>query len=308
MFNQATQTALIPTVWSARITHFLGIISAFLPHANRQWEGDAVYGATVRIPTVDRGVVVNSYDRTADLGAPEVIAASHQDLAIDQEKYFSFAMEDLDSRQSRIGGATLIDIKSQGAGIALATDVDNYCIDQHQGITDADLAYNAARADFDLDFVAEVKKQATLVGLPVSSLVAITTPEVIAKIDKGLIDKTYGDNLIAARFSQGATRDPTVNPAGFAVRVAGLNIFVSPSVKLRKKVQGQGVAAPDANTRGTISEMRIFSPLDFALVMQVNKTEIYRLEKRFATGVKGLLNYGAKVLNAGRMMKLLFND
>lgn len=298
-------SATIPDLWSARITHFLTRFSAFLPNATRAWEGDAVYGNTVKIPTIDRSVTVSNYSRTADLAAPEDIDTTTQDLNIDQEKYFRFFLEDLNARQDRIGAGQLIDSKAQGAGIAMAENVDEYVGGLLAAIGNNDFAHQVAAAAFNLNFLTEVKKQATFLNQPQSSLIAITTPEVIQKIENGVIDKTYGDVVTAANWGSGASDDPVVTGMGYALTIGGIRIYVSNSTKLRAKANN---AAVDANSRGTISRCFVYDPMDLALVMQVNKVETSRMEARFATQVKGLMNYGSKVLNAGRMQRYLFND
>ena len=297
---------LFPQLWSARITYYAQQFSAFLPNATRAWEGEAVYGNTVKIPTIERDVTLRDYSRTADLAAPEDIDASTQDLLIDQEKYFSFALEDLDATQSRIPGATLIDLKSQGAAIKIATTVDTHVAGKLIDIAAGDLLINKAAAAFDLDFIAEVKKLLTLHGLSFRNAVIVTTPEVIETIEKGIIDKTFGDALASAQFASGTADDPTAT-GGLAMIVGGMRIYVSaiPAMRLKK---GNNNFVPTLADRGNQSRTIIYAPQDLALVQQVNKVEPYRLEKRFATGIKGLTNYGAKSLNDGRIMRYTFDD
>ena len=297
---------LFPQLWSARITYFANQFSAFLPNATRAWEGEAVYGNTVKIPTIERDVTLKDYSRTADLDAPEDIDASTQDLLIDQEKYFSFALEDLDAAQSRIPGATLIDIKSQGAALKIARTVDTHVANQLLAIKAADLLLNEAAAAFNLDFITKVKKLLTLHGLSWRNAVIVTTPEVVETVEKGIIDKTYGDLLASQAFAGGTERDPS-EASGLALIVGGMRVYVSAIPEMRFQ-SGNNPPPITLAARGDRSNTFVYAPQDLALVQQVNKVEPYRLEKRFATGIKGLTNYGARALNAGRVMKLVFND
>ena len=296
---------LFPQLWSARITYFANQFSAFLPNATRAWEGEAVYGNTVKIPTIERDVTLRDYNRKADLADPEDIDASTQDLLIDQEKYFSFALEDLDATQSRIPGATLIDIKSQGAALKIAKTVDIHVAGKLIAIPANELLLNEAAAAFNLDFIAKVKKLLTLHGLSWRNAVIVTTPEVIETIEKGIIDKTYGDALASQAFAGGTERDPQ-EASGLAMIVGGMRVYVSSINEMRARSSGN--KAIDLADRGDRSLGFVYAPQDLALVQQVNKVEPYRLEKRFATGIKGLTNYGARALNHGRVMKLIFND
>ena len=294
---------LFPTLWSARITHFTEQTSAFLPNATRAWEGEAVYGNKINIPTIGRGVTVQTYSRTADLAAPEAITTSTQTLNIDQEKYFNFALEDLDARQSRISGSELIDIKAAGAGLALSADVDTYVEAQLEAATIS--AGSTTAADFDAELFAEIKRIAATKGVSWRNLVIVSTPEFVENVEKKVIDGTYGDVVLAEAFRTGAMDDPTAVPSGFAGRVLGIPLYASASLTMRADSGGTSVSASD---RGDQSQVFVYDPRDLALVQQVNRVETYRIEKRFATGVKGLLNYGAKVLNAGRMQEYLIND
>jgi len=293
---------LFPALWSARITYFATLFSAFLPNATRQWEGEATMGNTVKIPTVDIGVTINDYSRTNDLGAPEDIDASTQDLVIDQEKSFNFALEDLDSVQSRIPGATLIDMKSMGAGRAVAQTIDNYVAAQILAIDAFGLSPPAAA--FDLNFVADLDEWLTLQGLAQSPVVMIMPPELVKKIDQGIIAKTYGDAVLDRYFLEALGNDPTATPDGFSFNLKRHRVFVSNNGGLRVK---GGNPEPD-RTKTDGSVVYCYNPLDLALVWQVNRTEVYRPEKRFSTAVKGLFNYGGKVLNKGRFAKFIFND
>ena len=296
---------LFPQLWSARITYFASQFSAFLPNATRAWEGEAVYGNTVKIPTIERDVTLRDYNRKADLADPEDIDASTQDLLIDQEKYFSFALEDLDATQSRIPGATLIDIKSQGAALKIARTVDIHVASKLLAIPASELLLNEAAAAFNLDFIAKVKKLLTLHGLSWRNAVIVTTPEVVETVEKGIIDKTYGDLLASQAFAGGTERDPS-EASGLALIVGGMRVYVSSINEMRARSSGN--KAIDLTDRGDRSNTFVYAPQDLALVQQVNKVEPYRLEKRFATGIKGLTNYGARALNHGRVMKLIFND
>lgn len=298
-----TVSALFPQIWSARITYYATAFSAFMPNATRQWEGEATFGNVVKVPTVDRSVTIRDYSRTADLVLPEDIDATTQDLAIDQEKYFNFSLEDLDARQSRIPGASLIDLKSQGAGIAIANVVDQFVANRLRSITPSNLLLNAAARAFNGNFVTEIKEAATLAGLPHSGLVMIGTPELVKQIEDGIIARTYGDLLASQTFGRPVAADPA-QQNGFAMLIAGIPLFVSTNVRLRQTAAG---AVPTSG-RGTRSVLWVYNPLDLALVIQVNQTESYRAERRFSTGIKGLVNYGSRVLNEGRVMRCLIND
>ena len=92
---------------------------------------------------------------------------------------------------------------------------------------------------------------------------------------------------------------------GMAMTVLGMRVYVSNSLRLRQQANGN---APAANSRGTRSVTFVYDPMDLALVQQVRMTETYRLEKRMATGVKGLVNWGTKLTNSTRVQRYIHND
>ena len=296
---------LFPQLWSARITYFATQFSAFLPNATRAWEGEAIYGNTIKIPTVDRDVTLKTYSRTADLDAPEDIDATTQDLTIDQERYFNFALEDLDARQSRISGSQLIDMKSMGAGLKIASTIDDYMCSLLQSIKSADFLKDFGAADFDINFTADLKELLTLNNLVRAGWVIVTTPEIVKKVENGVLDGTYGDALASAQFRSGFSGDPAAATNGLAAVVNGMPFYASNNPRLRVKNDG---TAATATNRQDESYALAYNPLDVALVQQVNSVEAYRQEKRFGTGVKGLTNYGGKVLNQGRIVRFRFRD
>lgn len=295
---------LFPSLWSARITYFATQFSAFLPNATREWEGEARMGNTVKIPTVDRSVTINDYSRTADLTAPEDIDATTQDLLINQEKAFNFSLEDLDAVQSRIPGATLIDIKSQGAGLAMAANVDAYVNGLLTALDTTKILAAPAAAAFNLNFIADLDRLLTLAKLPQAGHILIMPPELVERIDDGIIAKTYGDAVLDRYFTTPLAADPAEGSNGFVFNLKRHRCFVSDSGSLRLLT---GKAEAD-RSKTNQSVVWAYNPRDLALVMQVNRTETYRPEKRFASAVKGLFNYGSKVLNAGRFVRFIFND
>lgn len=301
---------IIPEIWSARITYYTSAYSAYIPQTNREYEGDATMGNKVHVPTVDRDVTVNTYSRTANLAAPESIVPTAQELDIDQEEYFHFAYEDLDARQARIDASTIIDNKAEGAGIAISQEVDQFVCSKMNGITSGNLLKNNSAANFDLKYLNDVKLQANLINLPYQGIVVVCTPEHWKKVEDGVVDGTYGDILTAANFVNGLGNDPNEggSPMGYVGMLNGIRHYVSNRIEMRTLSSNTTPLTSNASNRGGRSIAYAFDPRDLALVVQVNKTEVYRPELRFATAVKGLINYGAKVLNEGRVQKFIFND
>ena len=305
---------LFPQLWSARITYFAEQNSAFLPNATRAWEGEAVYGNQITIPTVDRDVTMHDYSRTTDLNAPEAVHALTQTLLIDQEKYFNFAVEDLDARQSRIPGSQLIDLKSQGAGIASANEIDDHVarlLQESSDATTTEFLYRQDRGgsataktarNFTLKFLNQAHMILTQAKLPANQYVMITTPEFIRALNDDTIDGKYEGSLISRNTDSAAQPTGTgsqTQPNGLAMRLGGWPVYVSSSLRLRLNQTGSNAAAQvdvAGTERGNISKVWLYNPADLALVAQVNQVVAYRPEKRFSSAVKGLMNWGAKII------------
>lgn len=301
-----TVTATIPQIWAARVTHFLDFFSAFTPNATREWEGEARIGNTVKIPTQDRTVTLSDYSRTTDLTEPAVLTTSTQDLEINQAKTFNFALEDLDARQNAIPPSVLLDNQTSGGAEAMAKAVDGYCAGLLRAITNANLAHATAAAgvSFDLNYLADVRRVATSINQPRAALVQIMPPELVEKIDDAAIAKTYGDIVASQLIAGSVAGDPVAGMAYVGV-LGQIRTFVSNDPNLRGT--GSSNTVPTSG-RGDKSVVYVYDPRDFALVVQVSNVEAYRPERRFSTAIKGLTNYGARVLNAGRMQRYVFTD
>lgn len=290
-------TNFIPNIWSARLLHNLRLMSTFYMIASKEYEGDASMGNTVKVPRLTQAVAVKDYSRTADIDNPDVLTTTMQDIGIDQEKYFNIGIEDLDKMQIR---APLLDAAVSNAAYAMSRDVDVYTMGLLRSLNNNAFGLAPAEADFDLDFTSQVKKWALQNGQPLSMLCTVVTPGIIEKIDKGKIDGTYGDNVTQEAFNMGGG-DASDNAAGLYGHVNGLKLHVSQNTALDNNAGTPSQAADD------YYEAYVFDPRDLALIVQVNKMEAYRPERRFMDAVKGLWNYGGKVLDASRMAKFRFN-
>lgn len=297
--------ATIPLIWSARITYFLDFFSAFTPNSNRQWEGDASIGNTVKIPTIDRSVQLADYSRTEDLADPEVLNTTTQDLVINQAKAFHFLLEDLDAQQNKIPPSMLLDTKSTGGAQAVAQNIDKFVSGLIRAIPLNDFNVHPASAAFNLNYMSSLRQAATLNNQSRSNLVQIVPPEIVKKIDDAAIAKTYGD-IVASQLIAGSIAGDPVDQASYVGVIGGIRTYVSNDINL-KASNAAGAAVAD-DSRGTHSIIYVFDPRDLGLVVQTNKVEVYRPEKRFASAVKGLVSYGAKVINAGRMQRYIFSD
>ena len=121
--------------------------------------------------------------------------------------------------------------------------------------------------------------------MPNTGRTLVVPPEVYALL---LMDDRF------AKSDAVAGQNALVN--GEVGRVAGFTVYMS-----------NNVAAGTGTDNGKTPYFEITAQVESATTYaeQIIKTEAYRLEKRFADGVKGLHVYGAKVTDGSRIAKLL---
>ena len=118
-------TTFIPEVWSAKLMRALEKATVYAhPNViNRDYQGEITQaGDTVHIGTIGE-VTIKAHDRTTDIDAAETLATTDQSLLIDKEKYFNFAVNDVDAAQvaGELGGKAL-----QSAAYGLRDAADPY--------------------------------------------------------------------------------------------------------------------------------------------------------------------------------------
>lgn len=292
-------TNFFPEVWSARLTHKLTQWSAFAQATDTSYEGDvSSYGDTVRIFTLDDNVTIKNYTRNTDIADPELLNTSEQVLTIDQQKYFNFAVDDLDRVQSR---ANLIDSAVDNTTRKAGLVIDNYVAGLLNSVTESTFGLDATGSStaptFNLNFTNDLRQFAMQQALPLSRLRVITTPNVIKQIDDGMVAGTYGELGYERVFSRGgATPDPVDN-VGFVGTINGISFYVTNDTTM-------SVRSGSTSSQGEIAYA--FDSRDLAFVSQVASIEAYRPEKRFSDAVKGVYLYAGRVLNASRMSKFRF--
>jgi hypothetical protein len=118
-------TEFIPQIWSANILDAKDKVHVFGNLTNRNYEGEITGGGNqVRIPQVG-DITVNTYTRN-NFGTGLTIEspnAASLYLSIDQEKYFTVAIDDLDIKQSKV---KFMNSLSQKTAYAIADTQDQY--------------------------------------------------------------------------------------------------------------------------------------------------------------------------------------
>ena len=113
----------IPEIWSARLLKHLDEDLVFKQLVNTDYEGEIRnVGDTVRVNRIG-DIVVGSYTKDGEIGAPQQLSGEQLVLTIDQFKYFNFYVDDIDAAQQN---PKTMDDAMNRAAFALAKEVDEY--------------------------------------------------------------------------------------------------------------------------------------------------------------------------------------
>lgn len=253
-----------PTIWSKYIQHELPKFTVFTNDCDFAYEGEAKKGGRVKILGVGRPTI-KDYVQGTDIDSPEIISDTSVFLDIDQQKYFSFGIDDIDKAQSC---GILKSAFMEEAVRAIAEKKDSFVAEQigknaaytssSTSITTAD----AAKAAIDTAFVKLWDN-----GVSAKDKVTVyLTPWMYNLFKNNLTSlKTDNDNLIATGLV-GSYNDATVKMSN-NIYNDGTDDYI-----IIKTSKGYAFAE-------TIAELKAFAP-----------------EKSFSEAIKGLHCYGGKAV------------
>lgn len=256
-------SGFIPEVWAARLFARLNaaLIAAQALVVNRDYEGEiSQKGDTVHIGGIG-AVTVKPFTRNQDIDTPETLADDMQTLEITEGDYFNFQVDDVDARQAAVG---LLDGAIGQAGYDLAAAADAFLLalmasDGTPVVTSETEAYDQL-----VDMGVQLDEGET----PGNDRWAIIPSWFHGKLLKD-------ERFVAA----GDLPSSETRLNGQVGAAAGFRILKSNRVahtsSAYQAIAGHAIATSYAE--------------------QINKTEAYRPERRFADAVKGLHLYGAKV-------------
>lgn len=268
-------TNFVPDIWSARVLVNLSRNSVINAVVNRDYEGDIRKGGdSVKITSfVDPAI--GTYTAHTDITIEDVDDATRS-MLIDQQRYFAFEVDDVEKAQSVNGGAVLSNQLQRATyglknvfdawGLALMGAGASAAGPDHQI---AEATINTAAGAYD----ALVNWSVLLddADIPEEDRFAVVTPAFHGLLLKDSRFVASGDDPAAA-----------VRAGGRVGEAAGLSIHKSNNL-------------PDGPGAGAGKLMIVGSKIATTVADQIVSTEAFRLEKRFADGVKGLHVYGGKV-------------
>lgn len=260
-----------PTLWSATLLDSLknSLVFGAPGVANRNYEGEIRRaGTSVKITNIS-DPTVGTYTKDTDLTIQALTDATTS-LTIDQQKYFAFEVDDLDKVQAAGG---ILDQAAVQAAYALRNVAD--------GVIATELKANAlagnklgatavSSSDLAFTLLTNFWVKLTTNNVPVDGRWAVVTPLLYAKF--------LGDARFINAQASGSTE---ALRNGFVGRALGMDIFVSNNCSA-------GAAAGFMAYAG--------HAMGIAYADQIVETEAFRMERRFADGIKGLHVYGTKVI------------
>lgn len=266
-------TNFIPEVWAAQLQSSLkkNLVFAGPGVTNRNYEGDiAAFGDTVRIVSISRPTIA-TYTPGSTTITPETLTDAQRALTIDQSKYFSFEVDDVDLRQARSGGA-LMDEAAMEAAYGLADTADQYVAGLYSGV-DSGNAISTRTVDTAAKAVTglvDLKVKLDQANVPQQGRYVVVTPWY-----HGLL--LQSDNFVRADAIGSA--NGLLN--GVVGRAYGMDVYVSNNcVSLGSNDYIIQAGHPTAIT----------------FAEQINSVEAYRPQDAFSDAIKGLHLYGAKLV------------
>jgi hypothetical protein len=266
-------TNFVPDIWSARILSNLSKSHVAGAICNRDYEGDTTSGDSVKITSIV-DPTITAYTG-ADMTAEDIDDATRS-LLLDQKQSFNFFLDDVERAQSVNGGSVLQEAIDR-ASYGLANVLDAYVLNA--------LATDASASNPDHKVAeATISTSAGAYDALVDWGVLLDTADV-PQFDRWAVvtPAFYGKILKDSRFvGAGDAASAEIRANGYVGSAAGFRIYKSNNLPA-----GPGAGAGTAMLAGSRSAC--------TLAEQVRSVEAYRVEKKFADGVKGLHVYGAKV-------------
>lgn len=264
----------IPTVWSALILQTLAKSLVFgQPQiVNRDYEGEIKEkGNSVKINAIG-DVTIKDYNRNEDIEDPEDLNDAGQMLNITEEKYFNFAVDDVDKAQANTNVMTEA---MDRAGFGLRDVADQFIAAHHVQVPTANLLGSdsvpivptAANA---YDYLVDLGVLLDEANVPADGRF-VTVPAWF----HGLLLKD--DRFVGA----GTTMTDAVLRNGMVGQAAGMSVLKTNNTP---------------NASGTKYKVIAGHRIACSYAEQIVKVEAYRKEKGFSDGIKGLHVYGAKLI------------
>lgn len=266
----------IPEYWTPKILVALRKKAVAGNLVNRDYEGEIRKGGDQVNITSINDVTIGSYTKHTDITIEDIDDATRA-LVIDQQKYFAFELDDVERAQAVNGGAVL-NQALDNATYQLRDTADAFLFAAMNTATQGgsnDLGTRAIHTTAQNLYDAFVDLAVTLDedNVPEEGRWAVVSPSLHGRLLK-----------LDTFIKPGDDAAPAARRNGFIGSIAGLELYKSNNLPAVTDVAATGgIAIAGHNIATTFAE-------------QIVSVEAFRMEKRFADGVKGLHVYGAKVV------------
>lgn len=260
-------STFVPQLWSARLLAHLDKNLILGNLVNHDYEGEiANYGDTVKINQIS-DIAVKDYVKGTDLVYDDT-DGTPTELTIDQQKYFAFKVEDIDTAQANI---SLVDRAMDRASYKLRDSVDQHVAahSAQAGIQIASTALTTPESAYDAMVALAVAFDQE--NVPDAGRWVVVPPWV------------YGLILKDSRFvASGVQSAADALQSGRIGGAANFTVYKSNNLVYDNTAKTYSIMA---GTNAAIT-----------LARQIIKTEPLRLQNSFSDAVRGLLVYGSSVI------------
>ena len=273
----------IPTVWSGNFLAVLQKASVFTAPqvVNRNWEGEIKGNGGDRVKITQIGpVTVSDYTKNSTSLSFQTLDDASMFLDVNQSKSFSFAIDDVDAAQAK---GSVMQLAMQDAAYRMKDTVDAYLASMY---TQAGVTSGLGTTATPLTVTAKASSGSNISIIELFSTIAQKLTEAncptmgrFIVIPPALEQKLILASILNVTNSSTQTQDAYSN--GMIGHALGFDILVSNNV---------------SNTSSAKYRVMAGSNVAMTYAEQINKVEALRLEAKFSDGVKGLMVYGAKVV------------
>ncbi len=275
----------IPQIWSVKLFVRLRKALVFGNIVNTDYEGEITgAGDTVKINEIGP-VTVSDYTKYSALTWQELTSAQ-KSLLIDQQKSFSFTIDDVDKAQTR---PKVMDAAMSEAGYSVGDTIDQHIAGKYAeaGVTGNSTYIGSASSSISvssgnvIETISYVQRYLNEANVPTPDRFGVITPWLHQKL---IIAEVGGISATAVP----KVRDDGVLMNGFVGQAFGFNLLMSNNV----------------STNDTQYRCMFGSRSAISYAGQISKIAAVNREDYFDEGVKGLYVYGCKVVRPNALCTL----
>lgn len=268
----------IPEIWSKKLLKIFDKHVVMANLVNRDFEGEIQQaGDVVKVRTFG-DITINNYTRDTAINF-QSLTDPMQEMAIDQQKYFAFKVDDLDKAQS---DTAILEGYTTRAAIAIRDVIDTYLLSLHSQVDAGNVIGTngepiALTASNIYGYIVDLGEKLDNCNIPPEGRYLVITPKFKSML------------LKSPEFTRATSLGDTVVANGKIGTIGGFEVYVT----------------TNNPASGGVVNILAFNRDFISFASQVSKVEHVRPYDQFCDAVKGLYLYGAKVFHpkAGAVLK-----